>query len=256
MLGRPAIVAVDVTGRSLALCGETLFWIALGWRHGAPARISTVLRHIVEIGLKALGLTLIFAIGVGTVIALQIELALDIANILRLVLGGIGATLTREIAPLLVGILMAARSGSSLTAGLGAMQINREVDALQGMGINPVRLLIAPVALAMMITAPALMGFMVALIVAVVTAYLNLSISASPLLVANNILDGIGTADVVVAVFKCTIFGLQIAVVGGALGLSQRGGTQALGTNVTRAVVSSITTILLTNVVITLYAPI
>lgn len=251
VLGRPVIASVMV----FALAIEIGFWGVAGWLYGSPLRFGAVLGQIVDIGWKGLRLAALFAIAIGLVIALQIETALGFADLLEPLLNGLGTALTREVTPPLIGILVAARSGTSLTAGLGGMQVNKEIDALQAMGLNPVPFLITPVAVGMSIALPILMLFMVGFTVIAVSVYLNATVGAPYLRVIVQTIEGITGGDVVVGVGKCFVFAIEIATIGAAAGLSTRGSADSIGIHVTRAVVAAITTVLLTNAAITLIFP-
>ena len=251
VLGRPVLASVSV----FALVIEILFWSTLGWAYGTPLRFGAALGQVVDVGLKGLRLAALFAIAIGLVIALQIETALGFADLLEPLLAGLGTALTREVTPPLIGILVAARSGTSLTAGLGGMQVNKEIDALEAMGLNPVPLLVVPAAVGMAIAVPILMVFMVGFTVIAVSVYLNATVGAPLIPVIVQTLEGITEADMAVGIGKCFVFAVQIAAIGAAAGLATRGSAESIGSNVTRAVVSAITTVLLTNTAITLVFP-
>ena len=247
-LGRP-ILAIAA---ALSVGGQTLFWAFLGWTRNRPVRLGLVGRHVVDIGLAGLPLAGLFGFAIGLVLALQITTVLDFANVLALLQEGLGTLLVREVAPLMVGILVAARSGTSLTADLGAMRLNREIDALEGMGINPVRLLVAPVALALLAALPALTVLLTGFSLVTIAVYLDVTraIPPEPLLI--DVLGAVGVGDVGLAVGKALVFAVIIFTVAAAVGLSVR---RSIGAGVTRAVVIAITTILLANAGLTLLFP-
>jgi phospholipid/cholesterol/gamma-HCH transport system permease protein len=247
-LGRPVVGIVA----ALALGGRILFWTFFGWTRGQGLRWPLVGRHVVETGLQGLPLAGLFGFAVGLVLALQITTVLDIANVLPLLLEGLGTLLTREVAPLMVGILVAARSGSSLTADLAAMQVNREIDALVGMGINPVRLLIAPVALALLVAVPGLTLMLAGFSLATIAVYLDVARSVPPQPVLASVLGAVSAGDLIVAIGKSLVFAGLIVTVAAAVGLAVR---RSIGAGVTRAVVIAITGVLLANAGLTLAFP-
>ncbi len=247
-LGSP-ILAIAA---ALVIGGQILFWVFLGWTRKQPVRLRLAARHVVETGLAGLPLAGLFGLAIGLVLALQIETVLDFADVLALLQQGLGTLLVREVAPLMVGILVAARSGTSLTADLGAMQLNREIDALVGMGINPVRLLVAPVALALLVAVPVLTVLLTGFSLVTIAVYLDLTraVPPEPLLIA--VLGAIPPGDLVMAFGKSIVFAAIIFTVATTVGLAVR---RSIGAGVTRAVVIAITTILLANAVLTLLFP-
>ena len=162
---------------------------------------------------------------------------------------GVAFGMTREFAPLITGILVAGRSGSALAARLGTMTIRQEVDALQTMGINPVRFLVVPSLVAMLIMLPALV--MWADLVSLLAAGLYISSDLGMTLSGyfNQTLDLLVTDDVLHGIAKSAIFAVLITVVGIADGSAVKGGAEGVGRVTTNAVVHGITAIILTDMV-------
>jgi phospholipid/cholesterol/gamma-HCH transport system permease protein len=162
---------------------------------------------------------------------------------------GVALSVTREFAPLITGILIAGRSGSALAARLGTMTINQEVDALTVMGINPVRYLVAPALLALVVMLPALTFFsdVVGLFAAglYVSADLGLSLAAY----LDQTLQIVKVGDLTHGLGKSVIFGVLIALIGVANGAAVKGGAEGVGKATTRAVVQSISAIVFTDMV-------
>ena len=112
--------------------------------------------EMMDVGVKAIPIVSILAGTIGVMLAIQGIHTLKLFGAESRVTIGIALSVTREFAPLITGILVAGRSGSALAARLGTMNINQEIDALRVMGINPVRFLVSPALLAMLVMVPLL----------------------------------------------------------------------------------------------------
>ena len=109
---------------------------------------------MMEIGIRALPIATVLSFVIGVTLAMQgIDLLKAFGAESQVVLA-VALSITREFAPLIMGILVAGRSGSALAARIGTMVISQEIDALRVMGINPVRYLVVPALLAMVLLLP------------------------------------------------------------------------------------------------------
>src|SRR3972149_6638131 len=148
-VGRATVAGVEEIGNGGAMVAESFFWIIFGVRRRQPVRISAVFAQMMEIGIQAIPIIGLLAATIGIMLAIQGIHTLRIFGAETRVTIGIAFSVVREFSPLITGILVAGRSGSSLPARLGTMKINQEIDALKVMGINPTRFLVVPGLLAM-----------------------------------------------------------------------------------------------------------
>ncbi len=155
-LGRRTISGIKEFGYAAALLFESLYWLLLGRRWRQPVRLGSVVAEMMQIGILALPIVTVLSMTIGIMLAIQGIHTLRLFGAESRVTLGIALSITREFAPLITGILVAGRSGSALAARLGTMNINQEIDALRVMGINPVRFLVAPPLIAMMVMVPLL----------------------------------------------------------------------------------------------------
>jgi phospholipid/cholesterol/gamma-HCH transport system permease protein len=119
-------------------------------------RIDSIFVQMIEVGIRAIPIVTVLAGTIGVMLAIQGIYTLRTFGAESRVVVGIALSVTREFSALITGILIAGRSGSALAARLSTMKINQEVDALRVIGINPVRFLVAPALLAMMVMLPML----------------------------------------------------------------------------------------------------
>ena len=107
-------------------------------------------------GIAALPIAILLSATIGLMLAIQSLYSLGLFGAQNFAYIGIAPRVTREFSPLIMGILIAGRSGSAIAARLATMTINQEIDALQVMGINPVRFLVAPMLIALVVMLPCL----------------------------------------------------------------------------------------------------
>jgi phospholipid/cholesterol/gamma-HCH transport system permease protein len=189
---------------------------------------------------------------IGAVFGILLGSLLQLVNLLDIAIGQAAIILVEQIAPLFVGIMVAARSGAALAADLSSMIAAHEVDALRSIGLSPERMLIAPTLLAALFAVPLLNIFMITFVLLTLALYLNLTLAIPPLLVLTIALNAIEPASLFTALGKGLLFGALIMAVAAAQGLSSPPATRAVGHSVTDALVRMITTILIGNALWTL----
>jgi phospholipid/cholesterol/gamma-HCH transport system permease protein len=155
-----------------------------------------------------------------------------------------------EFAPIAAGLLVAGRSGASLGAELGSMRLTEQVDALEVLGMSPLRELVAPRLAACMAALPMLTMFITYL--ALGCGYLAEALGGSMTLTqyTNECLRVLRLRDVIPATLKTVVFGYLIGVVGCWYGMTARGGTEGVGQAATGGVVVSIFLVLVADVVL------
>lgn len=247
--GRSAIRGVETLGFGATLLGESFYWLLLGRRRNQPVRAAPAFAEMMQIGIRAVPIVTLLSGTIGVMLAIQGIVALEPFGAQHQVVLGVALSVTREFAPLITGILVAGRSGSALAARLGTMTISNEIDALNVMGIEPVRFLVAPSLVAMLVMLPALTLWadLVALFGAglYVTADLGTTMAAY----MDQTLRYLDVEDVMRGLTKSAIFAVLIATIGVVNGARVSGGAEGVGTATTRSVVQSITAIVLTDMI-------
>ena len=247
--GRRTIRALDEIGYASSLLGESLFWVILGQRRRQPVRFGGVVAQMMHVGIEAIPIATMLAAAIGFMLAVQSLYSLGLFGAESFAHVGIALALTREFAPLIIGVLMAGRSGSALAARLSTMSINQEVDALRAIGINPIRFLVAPALIAMAIMLPAITMWanLVGLAAAglFVSASLDITFSA---FVANTI-DVLKPGDILHGLGKSVLFAVLIAIIAAVNGSLVKGGSDGVGRVTTRAVVHAISAIIVTDMI-------
>ena len=248
-LGRSIINLVEELGHGGVLLWECLYWFIAGPRLGQPVRFRLIISQMMEIGVFALPIVIIMAATIGFMQAIQGIYALGLFGAESRVGIGIDLATVREFGPLITAILIAGRSGSALAARIGTMTINQEIDALNVMGINPVRYLVAPALLAMLIMVPALslLSMYVGLFAAGLYVQADLGISLAAY--TKEAIDILSLDDLMHGLGKSVIFAVLIALIGVINGASVKGGAEGVGRVTTRSVVQSISAIVFTDMI-------
>jgi phospholipid/cholesterol/gamma-HCH transport system permease protein len=130
-LGRRTVAAVGSVGYAGMLLIESVYFTCWGWRRGQPVRWRMVFEQMRQVGVDAIPIVCLLSFAIGVMLAIQGIHTLKQFGAQTQVVLGIALSVTREFGPLMTGIVVAGRSGSSLAARIGTMNINQEVDALR-----------------------------------------------------------------------------------------------------------------------------
>ncbi len=248
-VGRKTIRGLGEIGFAAALLAESLYWVALGRRLRQPVRVSAVFAQMMQIGVEALPISTLLAAAIGVMLAIQSLYSLGLFGAENYAYVGIALSITREFSPLIIGVLIAGRSGSAISARLGAMSINQEIDALKVIGIFPVRFLVAPPLLAMVVMVPALTMWADLVSLAAAGLYVSTTLDLSLAAFVADVIDVLTAEDLLHGLGKSVLFALLIALVGVMNGLLVRGGAEGVGKATTKSVVESISAIIVADMV-------
>lgn len=252
-LGRRTIVAIEEFGYIFSLLGESIYWLILGKKQSQPVSVPTIFRETAMVGVYAIPIVSLLCFSVGVMSAIQGIETLKIFGAESQVIVGIALAITREFAPLIVGIIVAGRSGSAITARLGTMQESQEIDALRVTGISPVRFLAAPLLIAMLAAVPALtiLGDLMGLVGGGIYTSLTLDMSMSAYM--DRSLEILAVDDIRQGLIKSIVFATIIVLVGLSNGFQVRGGAEGVGKATTRSVVMSISCIVFADMIFTFF---
>ncbi len=246
----------------------SIFWFIINtvdetWerlREGrAPFRALSFFRHAERAGVDSVPLVGLVSFFLGLTMALLTGYQLQRFGTERLVPGLVAIGFTRELGPLITGIMLAARIGASFTAELGTMTVSEEVEAIEAMGIGPLRFLVAPRMLALFFLMPCLstISNMSAIFATSLISKAYFSIAFPYFL--DLVRDSLLIRDLITGVLKSFLFGVLIAAIACYRGLNVRGGAAGVGTATTSSVVTAITVVIgvdtLYNVVYTNFFP-
>lgn len=247
-IGRGVLAVLAETGRFSAFTGR-----AAASCFAPPFFVSQVLRQCMAIGyysLPVIGLTAVF---IGAALALNIYVGGARFNAESFVPNIVVLGITRELGPVLAGLMLAGRVSAGIAAEIGTMRVTEQLDAMTTLSTDPFKFLIAPRVLAATLTLPLLV--IVADIIGVMGGYLvavnSLDFNGATYL--RNTFDFLENEDVVLGLIKAAVFGFIIAAMGAYQGYNSSGGALGVGRATTNAVVGSIVLILAVNYLITAF---
>ncbi len=211
-----------------------------------PQRIrwKSVFSHIEKVGLDALPIVVVLSFFIGCVLAFMGSDLLEAFGAKVFVVDLVGLAVLREFAVLITAILMAGRSNSAFTAEIGSMKMRQEIDAMTVIGLNTGETLVAPRALACLVSAPILTFF--AMVAGLLGGMLvTWSQGISPILFTARITEVVSINHFWVGMVKAPVFAMVIAIIGCRQGLAVGGSVESLGRRTTTSVVQAIFAIIL-----------
>ena len=235
-------------GEMVVLFWRTLQALPLTWRQR-----QKVFDQFFEIGNASLLMVCVLSFFIGGVIALQTGPVLVERSLANAVGGLVGVSISKELAPVMMSILIAGRIGSAMAAEIGSMRVYQEIDALRTMNISPVNYLVLPRLVAIAIALPLLVVFaiLVGWLGGAMVSSANSRIDIPFQAFFANLREVVEMKDVANGVFKSFCFALVIGVVSCHQGLVTRGGPRGIGRSVTKAVVNSIVLIVILDYILT-----
>jgi len=204
-----------------------------------PFYLRIVGRQMIEIGyysLPVVGLTAIFA---GMVLALQSYTGFARFSAEGAIANVVVLSITRELGPVLAGLMVAGRIGASMAAEIGTMRVTEQVDALTTLSTNPMKYLVAPRLIAGLTMMPLLV--LIADVIGVFGGYIVAvyKLGFNPSNYLQNTWNFLQADDVISGLVKASVFGFIITLMGCYHGYNSRGGAQGVGAATTNAVVSA-----------------
>ncbi len=247
-IGRATIGALAGLGRLSAFAGRAGASV-----FAPPFFIGQFARQCMQIGYLSLPVVGLTAVFIGAALALNIYVGGARFNAEQFVPNIVVLGITRELGPVLAGLMLAGRVSAGIAAEIGTMRVTEQIDAMSTLSTDPFKFLVAPRVLAATLTLPLLV--VVADIIGVMGGYLvavnSLGFSGATYL--RNTFDFLEPQDVSLGLTKAAVFGFIIACVGAYQGYTSKGGALGVGRAATNAVVGSIVLILAVNYLITAF---
>ncbi|EHH68049.1 MlaE family ABC transporter permease [Gluconobacter morbifer] len=209
------------------------------------------LGSLIEIGFFSLPVVALTALFSGAVIALQSYVGFGQYHAQSAIAGIVVLAVTRELGPVLAGLMVAGRVGAAMSAQIGTMRVTDQIDALTTLSTNPMKYLVTPRLLAGTLALPFLV--MIADILGVLGGF-TVSVSKlgfSPGTYITATFSSLKTMDVTVGLVKAAVFGFLIALLGCYNGYNSRGGAEGVGAATTSAVVGASILLLLFDYLLT-----
>ncbi len=251
-VGNAAIEFKQSAKDMLTFIGEVFATLIALVRGSTRMRRSDLIMIIQECGSDALPIVSLISLLVGLILAFVGAVQLVMFGAQIYVASLVGISMVRVMGAVMVGVVMAGRTGAAFAAQLGTMQVNEEIDALQTLGISPIEFLVLPRMLALMIMMPLLclyadlMGILGGMIVGV--GMLDISVIEY----YNMTKVSVGLNNLWIGLFHSAVFGVLIAVAGCLRGIQCGRSASAVGAAATSAVVTGIVSIVVATAIITL----
>jgi phospholipid/cholesterol/gamma-HCH transport system permease protein len=251
-IGNAVTNALAYLGSLATLAARAAYYTFVAPFQGKPLRLQRAISQGMQVGVRALPILSLITFFIGLILALQAAYELRRFGAINLVATAVAISMSRELGPLITAIVVIGRSGSAFAAEIGTMKVTEEIDALETMAISPIRFLVTPKFLAMLVMLPCLtiwantMGILGGSVFGVAQADFTFRryVQAS--------IESLFLRDVVTGLIKSVMFGATITAVGCWEGLSTGAGAEEVGRSTTRAVVMSIFLVVVVDLVFTI----
>jgi phospholipid/cholesterol/gamma-HCH transport system permease protein len=250
-IGQSILNALAYLGALATLSARAAYYTVVAPFQGKPLRVQRTITQAMQVGVRCLPILSLITFFIGLILALQAAYELKKFGAMNFVASAVAISMSRELGPLITAIVVIGRSGSSFAAEIGTMKVTEELDALETMAINPIRFLVTPKFIAMVIMLPCLtiwanaMGvfggavFGIAKAGFTFTSYINAT------------MDALFLRDIISGLIKSVMFGVTITAVGCQEGLATGAGAEQVGRSTTSAVVISIFLVIAVDLVFT-----
>jgi len=245
-VGRVVLTLLAETGR-LSL----FIWMGVSHLVRPPFYWRIIGQQMMRIGYFSLPVVALTAFFTGGVLALQIYYGGSQFNSESIVATIVALGITRELGPVLGGLMVAGRASAAIAAELGTMRVTEQIDALSTLSTNPYKYLVVPRLMAAIITLPALVfiGDVIGIFGGFVVGTQSLDFNSG--VYVKTTVDFLQLDDVTSGLIKASVFGFIIAIMGCFHGFNSKGGAQGVGRATTNAVVTASILILAANYVMT-----
>lgn len=233
------------------LARDALYWLIVAPLKGKGLRWRSSLEQMVLIGVNSIPIVATLSCLVGMILALQGAYVLRDFGATLFIADLVGVTMTRELAPVIVAVILAGRSGSSFAAEIGTMKVSEEVDALITIGLNPTKFLVIPKLLGIVVMQPCLtlMADVISMIGGMLIAVGLLNVEW--LRYVDQTMNALVLQDIVTGLVKAVVFAIIIAIIGCYEGFQVEGGAESVGLHTTASVVKSIIFIVIADLAVT-----
>jgi phospholipid/cholesterol/gamma-HCH transport system permease protein len=244
--GRGALEILQIVGECAAL------FVATVWHtRSAPRHLQKIIVQLTLIGTETLAIAALVSLFVGMVMVVQA--ADQLANYTQEVLGSlVGLAMTKELGPVIMGFIVAGKSGSAIAAEIGSMKVYDEISALRTMDIDPVPFLSMPRFLAMTLALPMLVLYsdVIGILGGTIVIAFDPTISISVSQFLDNLTEWLNFTDILVGLAKGTVFGMLVSIIACAFGFRTTGGSEGVARSTTSAVVWSFVSIIIADFII------
>ncbi|MBN2097153.1 MAG: ABC transporter permease [Candidatus Omnitrophica bacterium] len=213
---------------------RTVFWLFV-----PPLKRQQVFSQMTKIGLNSLFIVFLCSLFTGIVLVFQSAYQLQKLGAERFVAHLVALSMCRELGPVFTALVLAGRAGASISAELGTMRVTEQIDALETMATNPIKYLVVPRFLALVVMLPLLTIYanFIGIFGGYIVAIRKLGLTST--IYINSTFEALALKDIFSGLFKSLVFGVIICCVSCYQGLNAEGGAEGVGKATTLAVVIS-----------------
>ena len=234
----------------IVLMADVFYWSIADLFNSKQRRKGAFVHQAISIGVNAVPIVVALSFIIGLVLALQSASQLQNfgANIFIVDLTVIA--MMSEMGPLITAILVAGRSGSAIAAEIATMKVTSETDALQTMGLNPIRFVVVPKIYGSLLTMPFLtvLANVFGILGGMLAAYLYLDIT--PEVFFNRMPDALYQKDIMTGIIKSLVFGTIVVLTGTFFGSNVENGAEGVGKATTKSVVAAIAMVIVADMIL------
>lgn len=233
-IGRGFMDFIRYSGGLAILTGQTLFWIPV-----PPLRRKQLFEQMSKIGVDSLPIVSLISLFTGMVLALQSAYQMQKFSAEMYIASLVAVSMMRELGPVLTALIVAGRVGASITAELGTMRVTEQIDALETLATNPIKYLVVPRFLALVIMLPLLTAYadFIGIIGGYTVGVYKLGISHGMYL--KNTWEPLRYKDFYTGLIKSFFFAVITCIVACYEGMTTEGGAEGVGKATTSSVVTS-----------------
>lgn len=252
-VGEGVVDGVKFLAALVSYFGLFLARLACSVIHPKEFRLTALVSHCQEVGLKAVPIVALMAFLIGVVLAFQGSTQLQQFGAEVFVVDLISISILRELGILLTAIIVAGRTASAFAAAIGSMKMREEIDAMLSLGLDPATVLLVPRILALVIMLPILGGIanVMGLIGGGLMAWIDLGIS--PAMFVTRLLNGTDVNHLLVGMVKAPVFAVIIGVVGCHAGMQVKSNAESLGQKTSSSVVTAIFAVIVADALFSIF---
>jgi phospholipid/cholesterol/gamma-HCH transport system permease protein len=250
-IGGVALGVCDQTKKVFALLYDTVAWIIKGPFKGKAASRESIFQQMVFAGVQSVLIVFFVSLFTGIVIAMQSAYQLRELGAVIYVAPMVAISMARELGPVFTALVVTGRVGSAITAELGTMKVSEQIEALETMALDPVRFLVVPRFLALLIMLPALtvLSDIIGVLGGLIVGVYNLDLNFYRYMRFS--FEFLTWKDVWTGLIKSGMFAIVISMISCHVGLDTRGGAEGVGRSTTLSVVISFILIILVDCILT-----
>lgn len=252
-LGRRVAGGGTLATGLMAYFGVFLARLARGFTHPREFRLTSLVHHCEDVGIKAVPIVALMSFLIGIVLAFQGASQLRQFGAEVFVVDLIAVSILRELGILLTAIIVAGRTASAFTAAIGSMKMREEIDAMRTLGLDPATVLFVPRILALVLMLPilGLIANLSGLFGGMLMAWIELGIS--PEMFRTRLVNDTDVSHLVIGLVKAPFFALIIGVVGCHAGMQVGNNAESLGRQTSRAVVAAIFAVIVADALFSIF---